>query len=96
MIKKSLPDLIHKDQKSSMANRSIMGNTRLMMDKMFEMELQDRLVLILFNNYEKAFNSLSWSCISNTLENFNFGDNMMKWIEPPVLPGMVNFQNTSP
>ena len=80
-LKRVLPDLIHADQKGFMANRSIMDNTRLMMDIMVEMELQNRSGLILLVDYEKAFDSLSWDCISTTLQNFDFGEKMIKWIE---------------
>ena len=80
-IKGVLPELIHADQKGFMANRSIMDNTRLMMDIMLEMGLRDETGLILLVDYEKAFDSLSWSCISDTLYNLNFGSNMIRWIE---------------
>ena len=76
-----LPALIHQDQKGFMANRSITDNTRLMMDVMVEMEHQDEPGLILLVDYEKAFDSLSWGFISQTLSIFNFGPKIIKWIE---------------
>ena len=80
-LKRVLPNLIHAEQKGFMANRSIMDNTRRMMDIMVEMELWDRSGLILLVDYEKTFDSLSWDCISTTLHNFDFGEKMIKWIE---------------
>ena len=64
-----------------MENRSITDNTRLMMDIMLEMAAGNETGLILLVDYEKAFDSLSWSFITQTLELFNFGENIIGWIE---------------
>ena len=76
-----LPKLIHEDQKSFMANRSITDNTRLMMDVVLEMERRDESGLILLVDYEKAFDSLSWGFISETLARYKFGPKIQRWIE---------------
>ena len=64
-----------------MANRSITDNTRLMMDVVLEMEHRDESGLILLVDYEKAFDSLSWVFISETLARYNFGPKIQRWIE---------------
>ena len=37
--------------------------------------------LIVLINFEKAFDSMDWGFISNTLKSFNFGPNILKWIK---------------
>ena len=32
-------------------------------------------------DFKKAFDSLEWSCIQSTLQKFNFGDSLRKWIK---------------
>ena len=36
--------------------------------------------LILLVDFEKAFNSLSWEYMNNSLKELNFGENFIKWI----------------
>ena len=51
------------------------------MDIMLEMAAGDETGLILLVGYEKTFDSLSWSFITQTLELFNFGENIIGWFE---------------
>ena len=37
-------------------------------------------VLLLLIDFEKAFNSVSWSFINKALKFFNFGPSIIKWI----------------
>ena len=37
--------------------------------------------LIILINFEKAFDSISWSFISKTLQIFNFGEDTIKWVK---------------
>ena len=37
--------------------------------------------LIAFLDFEKAFDSVSWTFLVKTLKVFNFGENFIKWIE---------------
>ena len=43
-----------------------------------ENKIQGLIVLI---DFEKAFDSIDWGFISNTLKSFNFGPNIIKWIK---------------
>ena len=36
--------------------------------------------LLLFVDFEKAFDSLEWDFIDNSLKSFNFGPNLIGWI----------------
>ena len=80
-IKKILPKLIHPDQKGFVNNRFIGENTRLMYDIINECNTQNIDGLILLIDFEKAFDSISWSFISKTLEILNFGIDTIKWVE---------------
>ena len=37
--------------------------------------------LLLFIDFEKAFDTLEWSFISKTLQHFGFGPSLLNWIE---------------
>ena len=54
--------------------------TRLMLDIIYSCQSKRTDGLILLVNFEKAFDSLSWDFINETLKSFNFGDNFIKWI----------------
>ena len=37
--------------------------------------------IFIFCDFEKAFDSVNWSCLFSTLENFNFGPFLCGWIK---------------
>ena len=37
--------------------------------------------LLLFLDFEKAFDSLNWSFIQRTFKHFNFGSSMINWVK---------------
>jgi hypothetical protein len=37
--------------------------------------------MLLLIDFEKAFDSISWSFIYDTLKFFNFGESMMEWVK---------------
>ena len=57
------------------------GNTRLFYDIMEYTELHDIPGLILLIDFEKAFDSVSWSFIFKVLKFFKFGDSLISWIK---------------
>ena len=80
-IKVLLPRLINPDQKGFVNNRFIGENTRLTYDIINESNTKNIDGLIILIDFEKAFDSISWSFISKTLRIFNFGEDTIKWIE---------------
>ena len=46
-----------------------------------ETKNQNILGLLLSIDFEKAFDTASWKFISKTLDYFNFGDSVKKWIK---------------
>ena len=73
--------IISQEQKGFLKGRSIADCTRVMYDIIWNCEhkLNDGLILLI--DFEKAFDSLSWEYIHETLTKFNFGENFKKWIE---------------
>jgi exonuclease III len=79
-IKKTLPSIIHQDQSAYVQDRQIGQNIRVVQDlidfcKTFHMD--GALLLI---DFEKAFDSISWSFLQHALEQFGFGENFRRWI----------------
>lgn len=79
-IKGVLNDLIHEDQKGFISGRYIGENIRLIYDVLFETKNQNIPGLILSIDFEKAFDTVSWHFIEKTLDYFNFGESIKKWI----------------
>ena len=55
-------------------------NTRLLYDLMQFVEENNITGLLLLIDFEKAFNSLSWSFMQEVLTYFNFGPSIIQWI----------------
>ena len=79
-VKQTLQDIIHENQKGFIAGRFIGENIRLIYDVLFETKQQNIPGLILSIDFEKAFDTVSWTFISKTLDYFNFGESIKKWI----------------
>lgn len=71
-LKSVLLDLIHENQKGFLTGRYIGENVRLLYDVIEFTEEHNILGLITLIDFEKAFDSLSWKFMNNTLEFFNF------------------------
>ena len=76
-VKQTLQDLIHENQ---IGGRFIGENIRLIYDVLFETKQQNIPGLILSIDFEKAFDTVSWKFISKSLDYFNFGKLIKKWI----------------
>ena len=79
-IKTVLDKLISKDQTGFMAGRYIGENTRLIYDLLDYTEERNIPGLLLFIDFEKAFDSVSWKFLDKTLHFFNFGESIRKWV----------------
>lgn len=75
-IEPFLPKLIHSDQTGFIKDRYIGQNIRLLSDLMDAKKISGIFLLV---DFEKAFDSIEWSFINNTLELFNFGASIRKW-----------------
>lgn len=79
-LKLHLDKLIHPDQTGFIAGRYIGENTRLIYDMMQYTEENDIPALLLLIDFEKAFDSLSWSFLDKVLKYFNIGESFRSWI----------------
>ena len=80
-LKPVLDDLIHEDQKGFIKGRFIGENIRQTYDILFEARKQNIPGLLMLIDFEKAFDSISWNFIKESLLFFNFGPTLIKWVE---------------
>ena len=79
-IEKYLPQLIDSDQTGFVKGRYIGQNIRLLSDIMEYLNAKKTSDLLLFIDFKKAFDSLEWDLFAKTLNVFNFGPNVKRWI----------------
>ena len=72
--------MISTDQTGFIEGRFIGENTRLVYDILHYTEEKNIPGLLLFIDFEKAFDSLSWSFINKVLKLFNIGPSIRNWI----------------
>ena len=80
-IKTFLPKLISDDQTGFLKGRCISENIRLLDSVIKYTEGRNIPGLLLFIDFEKAFDTLEWPFISKTLQHFGFGPSLLNWIE---------------
>ena len=80
-MKKILSNTINNDQTGFLKNRFIGENIRLI-DSIIDYTNRKQIPgLLLFIDFEKAFDSIEWSFIEKTLKHFNFGPSLVAWIK---------------
>ena len=79
-LQKIIDDYISKEQTAYIKGRYIGTNARLILDIFEYCENNNEEGLLLFLDFEKAFDSIEWNFLFKTLEKFNFGSNFIKWI----------------
>ena len=80
-IKKVLPDLIDGDQTGFIKGRTIGENIRLI-DGLINFTAAKNIPgLLLFLDFEKAFDTVEWTFLQKTLKHFNFGPSIINWIK---------------
>ena len=80
-IEPLLSFFIHPDQTGFVKDRYIGENIRLISDIMEQTKKLNCSGILLSLDFQKAFDTLEWSCISNVLKMFNFGDCLRTWIK---------------
>ena len=78
-LKRFLPRLISTDQTGFMSNRYIGDNIRLIYDLMNYTESNNIPGMLFLIDFEKAFDSVSWSFVNKTLKFFGFGEDICRW-----------------
>ena len=80
-IKSVIFKLINNDQTGFIKGRFIGENIRLVDNIINYASTNNIPGLLLFIDFEKAFDSLEWSFIERTLQYFGFGPSLRKWIQ---------------
>ena len=80
-LKKVLPHLINNDQTGFLKGRFIGENIRLINSVIDYAEKQNIPGLLLFVDFEKAFDTLEWTFVEKTLSFYNFGEAIKSWIK---------------
>ena len=80
-IKNVIPSLINFDQTGFLKGRTIGENITLIESIINYTKLKDIPGLLLFVDFEKAFDTLEWSFIVKTLEYYIFGSSLISWIK---------------
>ena len=75
-----LPLLIHSDQTGFVKGRYIGENIRLINDIMETTKSQNLPGILTSLDFRKAFDSLEWPFITKTLDYFNFGSDIKRWV----------------
>ena len=76
-----LPKLINNDQTGFLKGRFIGENIRLIDGLINHTVARNIPGLLMFLDFEKAFDSVEWSFIWKTLSAFNFGSSLINWIK---------------
>ena len=81
-IEPILPLLIHADQTGFVKDRYIGENIRLIADGIEQLARKlNRSGVLLSLDFQKAFDTLEWSCIHHICKLYNFGDSLRNWVE---------------
>ena len=80
-LKQVLPKVINPDQVAYLKDRFIGQNIRTIIDTMGYTKLMDKKGIIVFLDFEKAFDTIQWEVIYNALKLFNIGPNFISWVK---------------
>ena len=80
-LKQVLSKLINSDQTGFIQGRYIGENSRLIYDILHHAEENDIPGILLIIDFEKAFDSVSWTFIEKVFEYFKFGADIKNWIK---------------
>ena len=80
-LKHVLPKIIDKSQTGFLKGRYIGQNIRLIYDTLVFTEKKNIPGMLLLVDFEKAFDSVSWSFLKKSLNFFNLGSEFIRWVE---------------
>ena len=79
-MKRVLPNLVHNNQTGYIPGRNISENIRSILDIMEYTKAKKLPGLLLFIDFEKAFDSLEWEFLEKCLIRFGFGPDFIRWV----------------
>ena len=97
-LKYVLPSIINEDQSGYLEGCFIGQNIRLLEDISFFTKAENKPGIILSIDFEKAFDSVNWNFLINTLKFLNFGQNIISYIKTVynnIESTVINNGNTS-
>jgi hypothetical protein len=80
-LKRVLPEVINDDQVAYLKDRFIGQNIRAIFDIMEYTKKHNCTGIIAFLDFEKAFDTIRWDVIEDTLKIFGLGENYIKWVK---------------
>jgi hypothetical protein len=80
-LKRVLPEIINEDQVAYLKDRYIGQNIRAIFDIMEYTKTHNCTGIIAFLDFEKAFDTIRWDVIEDTLKLFGLGKNYIKWVK---------------
>ena len=88
-----LPQLINENQTAYIKGRYIGENARLILDIFEYCENENSDGILLFLDFEKAFDSVEWNFLYKVLQKFNIGNTFIKWIKILYTNPMFKMKN---
>ena len=79
-VQKVMPSLINNDQTGYIKDRFIGFNIRTVQDLIEYCNKFDKMGVLLFLDFKKAFDSLEWKFLQKVVKKFNFGPIFQKWV----------------
>ena len=79
-IKPCLESIIHHDQTGFLQNRYIGENIIKALDLIDIAEYEDIEAILMFIDFEKAYDHIEWPFLQNALKLFNFEENLINWV----------------
>ena len=80
-LKKVLPKLVNSADQTGFLKGQFIGENIRLIDGVINFEEAENIPgLLLFLDFEKAFDTVEWVLIKKTFQQFNFGPSMIKWI----------------
>ena len=80
-MKLVLPNVISESQAGFLKGRFIGETTRIIYDVLDYCKTNNIPGLLLTIDFEKAFDTIDWDFIDKTLQSFNFGQSLRKWVK---------------
>ena len=80
-LKDTLPSIINEDQTGFIAGRFIGENTRMIYDVIDYCETFNERGILIILDFSKAFDTIEWPFIEETLKRFNFGETFIELIK---------------
>ncbi len=88
-----LKDIILEDQTGYIKGRYIGTNARLLEDYFEHCESKQIPGILLYLDFEKAFDSIEWNFMMSVLEKFNFGEGFIKWVKILYKKPVISIKN---